>query len=911
MMKYLFFSILFLLILNGCAGGNNLITFSGNGIDENPSGLLPVGATDKFSDGSLVDNIGVLGLFNLSINYADISADLTPIRKAALTDVLEIVDVSNFLRLSPCTDCAKIKSVALNDSNNIVVRIGIKHPFGVGDPTKPVSGRNRADLHVFNVEGAVVSDLDGDSFPTLGEKTAGFKLVNADGYSGYLDSSLEKIFPTPATIHPYILHFDDYSQGNFDPANPMGFQSVTIPPPSGNLVMAMGSDYHYQDYIFNLPNGPINFIYVTSCTYGVSSASISQRFHPEYRVPQYNKKAASEVSVNIITNALVEGESASKAKLEIHVVDINHNVRVGPELDQMLADSSVRGITIEVPGIENSPVIVNVSSPSGGGHDPSDPLIFPATITNSAEGNEGTYPGLVKVIDNYPTGLNELLLLNNMDGIERVAPSESPLSGLFEIAEFATYQVFSIDVVVSNGWARTWGGASTDIGYSAVAYGSGNIYVTGCFEGTAYFDPETTGDPHTSNGESDIFLSKFDCSGNFLWAKTWGGIYVDNGRGVALDSSGNIYVTGEFEGTVDFNPDDGIENHSSVSACDPFLSKFDCNGVFQWARTWGSTDPDYSWGCGVDNAGRIYVAGSFRLKPDFDPGSAVVEETSKGSWDVFLSCFDSSGIFNWVRTWGGTGNDASRGMAVDSSGYALVTGFFANEVDFNPDDVGIDNHTSNGMGDAFLSRFDSAGNFLWAKTWGGTLYEQGRAASVDGLGNIEVTGWFADIVDFDPSTAGTDEHTSLGADDAFLSKFSSSGNFIWARTWGGANFDTGYGVAGDSSGNIYVAGRFWGDVDFDPSLSEDIRSTNENYDAFMSKFDPSGSFLWVRTWGGNDVALSDVGYGLTMDGLERVYVTGNFDGTSVDFDPGLPEDLHTTNGGLDVFLGKFKPDGYW
>jgi hypothetical protein len=302
---------------------------------------------------------------------------------------------------------------------------------------------------VFNVEGTVVSNTTGITFVGLGETTAGFTLVNADGYTPYLDTVLDDIYPTDATVHPYILHFDDYTAGNFDSSNPMGFESVTNPPPSGNLVMAMGCDYDYQDYVFSI-DGAFDLIYAVGCTYAVSSASKNERFTPEYRIPQHNKKAASEVSVEIIANNLAEGDIASTADVEIHVVDISHGVAVGENLDEMFADSSVDGITIEVPGVETGPIIVDISSPTGTGHDPSDPLVFAATITNTASGVQGTYTGLVKVIDSYSTGLNELPLLNGMDGIERVGPIENPLTGLFDISEFATYALFEIPVVIVN-----------------------------------------------------------------------------------------------------------------------------------------------------------------------------------------------------------------------------------------------------------------------------------------------------------------------------------------------------------------------------------------------------------------------------------------------------------------------------
>ncbi|MFH1676791.1 MAG: SBBP repeat-containing protein, partial [bacterium] len=361
------------------------------------------------------------------------------------------------------------------------------------------------------------------------------------------------------------------------------------------------------------------------------------------------------------------------------------------------------------------------------------------------------------------------------------------LAGADPLAAFFRFGLEVSNDVDTTGWARTWGGTETDRGYAVAVDDSGIIYATGGFSGSVDFDPGVDEDIHDSNGESDIYLCKYAPNGDFLWAKTWGGIYVDNGRGIFADDVGNVYVTGEFEGTVDFDPGDGIENHSSVDASDAYLCKFDADGNFIWARTWGAANPDFGWGCDSFNGANIWVAGWFRDTVDFDPGSGIVNGISNGNNDIFLSKFDSSGNFKWVRTWGGTGNDMSRGIAVDSNGNSHVTGFFAGTADFDTGGA-VENHTSLGAGDVFLSRFNSAGDFIWARTWGGTLYDQGRAVAVDGLGSIEVTGWFADTVDFDPGT-GTEEQTSNGVDDAFVSKFDSSGSFSWARTLGGFSFD--------------------------------------------------------------------------------------------------------------------------
>ena len=439
---YLIFTVLIVALMASCSASQPASPGQPGNTTETSS--LPVWVSDSSLGNP--EGMGVMGLFSVSVNTDSMKGEIVSMRTGALTDTLEVVDITNFLQLAPCSNCVKIKSVSLDPDGNAVISIGIKHPFPAGDPFKPITGRNRADLHVFNVEGIVVSNATASAFSGLGESVSGFNLVNADGYTGYLDDWLDSIFPTDATIHPYKLHFDDYSPGNFDPASPTGFTSVTTPLPSGNLVMPMGSDYNFQDYVLNLgSSSEIEFTYAVGCTYAISATSKSMRFTPEYRVPQHNKKAASEVRVEVTSNDLIAGDVSSTADLTIYVLDMNNGAVVGENLDQVKFESNVADIFIEVPGVMSG-VLSDYAATGGNGRDPLNPLTFTATITNSAGGGNGSYQGLVKVLDSYPTGQNESPSLNGNDGINRVEPLINPNTALFEISEFATYATFNISV---------------------------------------------------------------------------------------------------------------------------------------------------------------------------------------------------------------------------------------------------------------------------------------------------------------------------------------------------------------------------------------------------------------------------------------------------------------------------------
>jgi hypothetical protein len=301
------------------------------------------------------------------------------------------------------------------------------------------------------------------------------------------------------------------------------------------------------------------------------------------------------------------------------------------------------------------------------------------------------------------------------------------------------------------------------------------------------FDPGPGIDNRTTNGEQDIFLSKFSSDCDFKWALTWGGDDDDWVFGVAADGLGNSWVTGEFFQTVDFDPGPGVDEHISNGHNDAFLSKFNSNGSLQWALTWGGSDGDVGLGVAVDGYGNSYVTGAFTGTPlsgpvDFDPGPGVDNHWSIYS-DAFMSKFDANGNFQWARTWGKTdGNtyDSGHGIAISDYSEIYVTGSFGSKADFYPGPE-KEERTAVGGGDVFLSKFNINGEFQSVYTWGGEDRDEGVRVAVDGLSNAFVTGVFwSEIVDFDPGP-GIDYHKRHEAwydqFDVFLSKTPPDGNW--------------------------------------------------------------------------------------------------------------------------------------
>jgi hypothetical protein len=448
-------------------------------------------------------------------------------------------------------------------------------------------------------------------------------------------------------------------------------------------------------------------------------------------------------------------------------------------------------------------------------------------------------------------------------------------------------------------WATSVGGAAgDDQSFSIALDSSSNVYVAGHFHGTVDFDPGPGVSNLISSGNTDIFVSKLDSAGQFLWAKRLGAAGADRGRCIAVDGSGNVLVSGRFENTVDFDPGPGTSNLTSIGGVDVFVLKLDSAGQLIWAKRMGGVGTDRARDIAVDVDGNVYTMGSFELTADFDPGAGTLNLTSGGLFDVYVTKFDNMGNLVWGAAMNGTGDDEGNDLALDGSGNVYIAGVFRNTVDFDPSS-GTLNLTSAGQSDAFVAKLDSAGNSVWAVAFGGAERDKGNGIDVDGAGNVYITGEFRNTVDFDPGP-GTLDLTSAGVGNCFVVKLDSLGQLIWADRVGNTATALGRGIVADGSGNVYVAGRFQEAVDFDPGpgtfnlIGEDVE------DIFVLGLDSAGRFKWAEAMGGtgNDSVRS-----IVVDGSGDIYMTGFFDVTA-DFDPGLGTSNLTSNGFFDVFVVK-------
>ncbi len=461
-------------------------------------------------------------------------------------------------------------------------------------------------------------------------------------------------------------------------------------------------------------------------------------------------------------------------------------------------------------------------------------------------------------------------------------------------------------------WTKSFGSHGAQDGRSLAIDTSGNIYCIGTFNGTVDFDPGINSTILSSVGARDIYILKLDSSGNFLWAKSFESTFASYAHCVTVDVSGNVYITGAFYDTVDFDPGNGISNLIAAGQRDAFIQKMDANGNFLWVRSFGGATDDISFYIDTDQNGNVFTTGYYNGTVDFDPGPNVTSLTSSGVENVYIHKMDSAGNFQWVRDIGnGLAITSSRSVHLDLSGNIYTSGIYLGIVDFDPGS-GVSNLNSNGNQAGFVQKMDNDGNFIWARSFVGTAGSNSTSDAheigIDFQGNIYTVGAFYGTIDFDPGPGVNNLIFTNSASERFIfvQKMDSLGNFIWVRSFGEFILYHDFNIAVDSVGNTYVAARFHNTVDFDPGPWQTNYTSSGSADVFVQKLDSSGHFLWTRTFGGLD--FEDL-KAITLDNAGNIYTVGIYGG-SVDFDPGLGSDIRTsTAGNYDVYIHKMSQCG--
>jgi Beta-propeller repeat len=369
------------------------------------------------------------------------------------------------------------------------------------------------------------------------------------------------------------------------------------------------------------------------------------------------------------------------------------------------------------------------------------------------------------------------------------------------------------------------------------------------------------------------------CPVAHLWSKSWGSSSSDYPWDVAVDAAGNVYVTGYFYYSVNF----GGATLTSKGSADVFLVSYTPSGKHRWSKSFGGSSTDYGYGLALDAAGNVYITGIFYNTINF--GGTTL--STKGSYDVFVASFSSNGTHRWSKGYGSSSYDYGYDIAADSAGNVYVTGYYSTGANF-----GGTNLTTKGGYDVFLASYTSTGAHRWSKGFGSTSSDYGWGVATDGGGNVYLTGYFYNTINFGGATL-----TSSGSVDTYLASFTPAGVHRWSKAFGGTSSDYGYDVATDASGNVYVTGSFYYDVNFGGGKI----SSKGGRDIYIASFTPAGVHRWSKGFGSTS---TDYGYGVAADAAGNVYLTGYFY-SGVDFGGGTL----TSKGSYDVFMASYTSSG--
>jgi hypothetical protein len=483
-------------------------------------------------------------------------------------------------------------------------------------------------------------------------------------------------------------------------------------------------------------------------------------------------------------------------------------------------------------------------------------------------------------------------------------------------------------------WTRavSFGGSGSDSGTAVKVDAQGNRYVTGGFSSTAKFGDKAL----NSAGGSDMFLAKFERSGELRWLLQAGGPEDDIGNDVAFDREQNIYVAGSFTDSATFPSVHGPSKTVTGTGQTIFLAKYQPSGTLVWVQT-GTTpeigEPNEGLGVAVEPvSGTVFVTGLSQAPTTFSSSDGT-EHTVPGpfTWHMFLVKYDSDGNFQWGQSNEASPNTVPYRVAVDEDNNAYVIGWLEGTTIF---------HSNNGHDltvaglsqpvqtppdfpdDAFIVKYDAEGNAKWVNLIGG--YKGiGTAIAVSRDGQISATGFIGNLGGGTPSQVetiatsqpggpninlGSGQLTTPYNKDVFVATYNSAGVLLNARRIGGVQDDGGSGIAYDRKGNLYVAGTFQGTM----NVEGHTLTGEQPFNLFALKFrersredqrkpSAAGELAWVKKADGpgQEGLVGNAGMGVTPRGT--VLVTGVYRDAAV-FDNIT---LHSA-GAEDIFLGQLN-----
>lgn len=474
----------------------------------------------------------------------------------------------------------------------------------------------------------------------------------------------------------------------------------------------------------------------------------------------------------------------------------------------------------------------------------------------------------------------------------------------FEVGSYDKNQTLVIDPPVSLGYSTFLGGTSADENWAVATNAAGEAVVCGFTSNSTFpTTPGTFDDTH--NGATDAIVTKFDSTGSTLIFSTYiGGNSNESCKGIALDSNGNIFITGQtLDSTTDFPTTVGAYDTTHNGSYDAYLAKLNSTGsALVYSTLIGGSNIDYGEGVAIGPTGDAYITGYTNfatLNFPTTPGSfdTTNNDSANGFTDGFVVKFDSTGSNLSYSTYlGGSCVDALYSIAVDSTGAAYVTGTSCSTT--YPISPGAYDNSISGGGDVVVTKLNPAGSALGYSTFiGGSGLETGWGISLVGTDAV-ITGNTVDAATDYPTTGAAFDTTHNGGEDTFATRFNSTGTALVASTLlGGSNTDYGESIATDSIGNVYVTG-YTLSSNYPVSTGAYDTTPNGTDDVFVTKLNPAMSSLAYSTFVGS--SNIDRGRSIAATPSGKAFIAGET------FSTGFP----TTPGAFSTVYNGNVTDGY-
>ncbi len=510
-----------------------------------------------------------------------------------------------------------------------------------------------------------------------------------------------------------------------------------------------------------------------------------------------NKNVTWETSAawvaTVSNTGLVQAVGLGQATITVRTVDGNHTDTTVVTVRNPVTGVSITPESVVIPVGDTETLTATISPTNATDKSVTWESLDPAVATVDSD-------GVVTAVGNGST----IIRVTTVDG------------------DFTADCAVTVDIYI---WARSIASSSSTYPEDMELDGAGNVLVTGYFNSDIVFEG---GPSFNSTGSNDAYVAKHDSDGNLIWAKAFSGSSSDLGKAIAVDSAGNVTVAGYTNSSPMII--DGV-SLSSYGSTDIFIAQFNASGQLNWAKRFGSANSDIPYDVAVDGAGNIYMVGYYSGDMNFGGGNLPYY----GATNSYVVKLDSSGNHLWSKAFISYGGGTyAKQVAVDSAGSVIVGGYYYSDMEvegeplFNP---------FGGWSAPYLAKYDSAGNKMWARAYS-AMEGDITAMALDGSGNIHVTGYYSDMMDWGGGIL------PMGWFTVYIAKLDGNGDHIWSKGGFSSSDSYSHGITVDQSGNVYLSGYFYmqlnlgGDTFYDDWIGT----------GFLGKFASNGSHLWSTSY---------------------------------------------------------------